>query len=160
MPLRLEDPVYNQLVSFATVWAAVLCSLIASVTLLRGLLRIVFAVPLGLLSVGYVGALSLSTIAGGPLTGYEVLSRVEFPHSAVVAYRTNGGATTDFGVRVWHTMRLVPGVILARQLHSGYHEYAASLEIIAPHSVRATINGGRPPNDYVKEYRLRRFVVL
>ena len=40
---------------------------------------------------------------------------------SVMAYRTNGGATTDFGVVVRQEKEIVPGVLLVKQLYSKNH---------------------------------------
>ena len=41
---------------------------------------------------------------------------------SVMAYRTNGGATTDFGVVVRQEKEIVPGVLLVKQFYSKNHQ--------------------------------------
>jgi hypothetical protein len=73
-------------------------------------------------------------------------------HSTVIAYRTNGGATIDYGITIVQEMPVVAGIVLAKDLHNGYHEYAASLKVTGPDSILAIID-----ND-PKEFRVRPFV--
>jgi hypothetical protein len=47
----------------------------------------------------------LSMIAGGPIVAFEILDSVQLQHSKVVAYRLNGGATTDYAIRVSQELR-------------------------------------------------------
>ena len=81
------------------------------------------------------------------MIGYEVVDAVRLQRSRVVAYRTNGGATTDFGIRITHEMPVLPGVILVRDLHKGSHESTAALKVLRPGIVEATINK-RVPVEY------------
>jgi hypothetical protein len=73
-------------------------------------------------------------------------------HSTVIAYRTNGGATPDYGIIVTQEMPVVAGIVLAKDLHRGYHEYAAILKVTEPDSILAIID------NTPKKFRVRPFI--
>ncbi len=50
-------------------------------------------------------------------------------------------------------MVIFPGIVLVKDLHEGYHEDSATLKVVRPGVVAATINDGDPV-----EYRIRPFV--
>src|SRR6476660_5527267 len=93
----------------------------------------------------------LSMVAGGPIVGYEVLDTVQLQHSTVVASRLNGGRYHRLRNQSVARAPIFPGVVVARDLHNGYHEYAASLKALSQ-SVVVTIN------DVATEYSVRPFV--
>jgi len=141
-PLHATDPTVDQVVWILAVLGLFVGPGVASGTLLRRRWqRILVSSLFGLLAALYALGLMLSLVAGGPITGYETLDTLELPNSSVVAYRTNGGATTDFGIRIVQQIRIVPGIVLARELHHGYHEHEASLEAAGPDAVLVTIDG-------------------
>ena len=94
----------------------------------------------------------VSMIAGGPILGYEILDSVQLPHSKVTVYRTNGGATTDFGIEIVQEMSVFPYIVLVKDLHNGYHENTATVKTTRPGWVVAVINGK------TTEYRVRSFI--
>ncbi len=160
-PLRFESPDFHQIASLATIGMVLGCLLVASISLPeRALVRLTLSLPLGLAAFMYPIALLLSMVAGGPIAGYELITAVQFQNSGVVAYRVNAGANVAFRIRVFHSMRLVPGIALVRTLHDRTHESEIALQMIGPNSVQATIRGGRPYTEYVETYRLRRFVIF
>jgi hypothetical protein len=161
LPLRVSDPSLNQAIAVSTVWAVLVGSCLAGAILpRRNWVRITSAAPPGILAVGYPLLPFVSLVGGGPLRGYEVLDSIKLPASEVVAYRTNGGATTDYQILISHLMPIILGVLLVRDLHRGNHEYSAALALTESGTIRATIEGGRPITEYVNEYRLRRYVVF
>lgn len=161
VPLRFEALRLNEIVSLCVAWSVLLALSAAAATLPRRVwIRVVLSAPIALSAVAYPAILMLSMMAGGPLSGYELVARADLPHSAVVAYKVNAGATVDSCVRVYHTKKILPGIVLSRILHNGYHEYEIQLRLTARDSVEATIRGGLPMREYVEEYRLRPFVIL
>jgi len=152
-PLRLADPVHDQFLSLLLVWVSLLGLAVASACLVKRLwARVLATAAPGLLAVLYPLGLMLSLVAGGPIEGYERLASLDLEHSTIVAYRINGGATTDFGVRVVQELRVLPGIVLARDLHRGYHERSATLRATGGASVLVTID------EKAKEYPVRPFV--
>ena len=41
----------------------------------------------------------------------------------IVVYRSDGGATTDFGIDIVKEKKLIPGVVIIKGLYSTYHQY-------------------------------------
>ncbi len=156
LPLRVSKPEINELVALGTLEVAFVAAGIACLTLFHRLwARILGAAPFAILAVLYPGILALSMVGGGPLTGHEVVASVPLKGTRVVAYRLNGGATTDYSIRITHELPILPGIIVARELHREYHGYSASLTVPGPDLVSVSINDGKP-----KEHALRRYVVF
>jgi hypothetical protein len=55
---------------------------------------------------------------------FDQFAETHWKGSRVCFYRINGGATTDFGVEIRQERRLIPGVLLVRQLDDFYHCYS------------------------------------
>ena len=92
-------------------------------------------------------------------TGYrpfDPISTVAVNGTQVVAYRTDGGATTDFGIVVRQQQRLMPGLLVVRNLYSEYHAYDARLEVAGPAAVRVIMDRA----DGELTFSVRRFVGL
>ncbi len=156
LPLRVAKPEANQLVALGTLEMAFIAGGIACLTLFhRGWARLLGAAPFAILAVLYPGILVLSMVGGGPLTGHEVVASVPLKGTRVVAYRLNGGATTDYSIRITHELPILPGIIVARDLHREPHGREASLTVTKPDLVSVSINGGKP-----RELELRRYVVF
>lgn len=83
---------------------------------------------------------------------FERVGQLRLPHSAVAAYRTNGGATTDFGIVVRQEREIVPGaLLLVRRVYGRYHAHDAALASAGPGRVRVHVPayGESPPVDTV-----------
>jgi hypothetical protein len=89
---------------------------------------------------------------GGPFVGYEAIASLELRNSRVVAYRVNGGATTDYAIMIVQELPVFPGIVLIKDLHHGYHEYNATLKPGEVNGVIVSIDGK------ASEYRVRSFV--
>ena len=110
------------------------------------------SLPFFLVALVFPLLLLVSMVAGGPVAGFEVLDSLELQHSRVVAYRINGGATTDYAIKIVQELPVFPGIVLAKDLHNGYHEYSATLRPAKVNSVLVIINGA------ASEYTVRNFV--
>ena len=77
--------------------------------LVMGALLVMLAIPLG---VGAVGCAALAVPAD---YSFERRQSVPTDVGAIAVYRTNGGATTAFGIVVRQECRVLPGVVLVRQ---------------------------------------------
>jgi ABC-type transport system involved in multi-copper enzyme maturation permease subunit len=142
LPFRLVDPETHQLFELISLWFIFACLLISAPCLLNRIwLRIISAIPFALCVFGYPILIVLSSIAGGPISGYELLDELQLSHSKVVAYRINGGATTDFRIKIVQEMKVLPNIVLTRTLHDGYHEYEASLKTAANNLVITCVDG-------------------
>jgi hypothetical protein len=153
LPVRVANPELNQIVTLLSFWAVLIGLAIACACLPnRTWIRILGALPFSLLALAFPVLIFLSMVGGGPISGYEILDSVKLDHSTVIAYRTNGGATTDYGITIVQEMPVVAGIVLAKDLHSGYHEYAAILKVTGPDSILAIIDNNP------KEFRVRPFI--
>ncbi|MEP6809256.1 MAG: hypothetical protein ABI992_03365 [Chthoniobacterales bacterium] len=71
----------------------------------------------------------------------QLLRKVAMDRTEVVAYRTNGGATTDYGILVQQELPLFCGLRLVRVLENRGNQYDAMLEVQGRDSVRVTLFG-------------------
>ena len=85
---------------------------------------------------------------------FDPISSVAANGTQIVAYRTDGGATTDFGIVVRQQRRLVPGLLVVRDLYREYHAHDAHLELAGPNSVRVVMDRA----DGTLTFPVRRFV--
>ena len=56
----------------------------------------------------------------------------------VRAFQTDGGATTDYGLWVRQERRIIPGLLLVRDLHNANHACGGRLATVAPGVIRVT----------------------
>lgn len=54
--------------------------------------------------------------------GFEQIKSLSLDNSDIVAYRTNGGATTSFGILVRQEKNIVPGIKLVKNVYSQDHK--------------------------------------
>jgi len=145
LPLRLANPELNQATGLGVAWLVIIAFGLAGLILPeRTWARLACSIPFAVLAFFYFAGLILSMVGGGPLSGYELVDSTVLPHSTVKAYRINGGATTDYAIRITHEMTILPGIVVARDLHRGPHGSTASLTQSTPGTVTVTINSGRP----------------
>jgi hypothetical protein len=71
------------------------------------------------------------------------------PRGSVVVYRTDGGATTSFGIVVRLQCTLIPGVLVVRELENRYPALEGRVEQLDSAKVRIIIpsyrDDGTPP---------------
>jgi hypothetical protein len=152
LPFRVANPELNQIVTLFSLWFVLICLCLACACLPnRKWIRIIGSIPFAICAVLLPLALVITMVGGGPITGYEILDSLELPHSTIIAYRTNGGATTDYGIRIVQEMSVFPGLVFAKNLHDGYHEHTATLKALQPDSVQAIINE-KPIEFYIRPY--------
>jgi hypothetical protein len=101
LPLRLWNLALNHIFALASIWGTFVCFGVAGVCLprrwwLKAIAGAPFFIGAALFSMLLVG----SMVAGGPFIDSKVVDSVTLPHSRVVAYVYDGGATTDFSVKV------------------------------------------------------------
>jgi hypothetical protein len=78
------------------------------------------------------------TISSGVHHSFELRGSLALGPARVRVYRTNCGATCDYGVVIRHERPVLPGVLLVRELGSWYHAGAAELAA-DPAGVRAVV---------------------
>lgn len=96
---------------------------------------IVVSAPLMLLA-------ALDLAFGG--VAHDPIDHVAVGGTRVVVYRTDGGATTAYGILVRQEREILPGVIRVAELTSAYRAAHARVELLDSHHVRVTIEGRRP----------------
>ena len=102
---------------------------------------LVVITPAALLGLGlaFAGFMCAASVASdGADRSFERQESVATPKGEVVAYRTNGGATTSFGIVVRQECLLLPGLMVVRQLGGEYPAEKAVLLWSGGGTVRAT----------------------
>ncbi len=66
-------------------------------------------------------AISVLAYQNGHDLSFEHFGETPWRGSYVRFYRTNGGATTDYGVVIRHETTLLPGILIVRNVDSWYH---------------------------------------
>lgn len=54
--------------------------------------------------------------------GFEQIKSLSLENSDIVAYRTNGGATTSFGILVRQEKNIIPGIKLVKRIYGQDHK--------------------------------------
>ncbi len=85
----------------------------------------------------------------------EKIDNIDMKYSNVSIYRTNGGATTDFGIVVRQEKNIFPGIVLVKDLYNKYHMVEASSQVIDEDTIFITITVQQTDE---KEFTLKRFV--
>lgn len=141
--LRFATPAANS-VAFAATLALPWAALALAQPVLRGWRRVAhFAAlaPLLLytLPLGTCAAMDAAdTLSRGVDYSFEPRGALALGPSRVRVYRTDCGATCDFGVVIRHERPVLPGVLLVREMESWSHAGAADLAA-SPGGVRAII---------------------
>ena len=114
----------------------------------RGLRRVVAvlaSVPLLLMAVPGAMILPVGAFMGAGLED-ERLQTIATGWSRVTVYRTNGGATTAFGITVRQECPVLPGVLVVHQLAHEYPAHDVAVQFLEPRHVRLSfpVHGVRP----------------
>lgn len=82
---------------------------------------------------------------------------VTLPAGHLAIYRTNGGATTSFGIAVRQECRILPGLLRVRDVWDAYPAYEVRTQVLAPDRVQfsSPAYGDRPPGEIVEEVSLK-----
>jgi hypothetical protein len=89
-------------------------------------------VAFSLLLASFTGSCYQDTRATGVDSSFEPIASLPLSRSQLRVYCTNGGATTDFGIVVRHEMRLLPGLLLVRNVFGEYHTTEAACCRLSP----------------------------
>lgn len=131
----------------------------------RGTIRwvgLVLTLPFAVLSIIYVlGSLACGSMViddGGIDYSFERITIEPVGDGTnIVGYRTNGGATTDFGMVIRHEWEPVPGLLIVRDLFDKYH--ANGVDVVFEDSSYVDLSLGwdsdnsQPYNARIKLYR-------
>jgi hypothetical protein len=88
---------------------------------------LLFTLPLGTCALLTAGAAT----PRGVDPSFEPRHTLDIGPSRVRVYRTNCGATCDFGVVVRHERPLAPGLLVVREVGNWYHAYDATVRPVA-----------------------------
>lgn len=152
-PLNLTNLTTDHILVVLFVWVILVSLGVACICLVkRNWLGFSLSIPFFLAAAAYLFLLLVSMIGGGPFIVYEEIDSLELRHSRVVAYRTNGGATVDFGIAVVQEMPIVPGIMLTKHLHDQSDTSSATLDLTTDNSILVKID------DTTTEYIVHDFV--
>lgn len=155
--IRLVSPIANDLFFLLSIPLILLSQLVMCLFMKRRTLQIsgglFFAVLLSL----YSCVILLSLIAGGPFTSFELMDSAQMQKTRVTAYRVNAGTTTDYSVVVRQEMSIFPGLLLVKNLHSGYREYDAKLnQALEDNTITLIIDTTNGPTQ--EKHQLKKFI--
>jgi hypothetical protein len=162
--VRLASPALNDLVGFAlglgVPWLTVVAifriggwwSKAAAIVAVLPLLLYTFVFLFGALMTGFA-------YKNGRDLSFDRFAETPWKGSDVRFYRTDGGATTDFGVVIRQERTLFPGVLLVRRVDDFYPCY--SLDALSTDygiTITDKLSDCRSFPDELRTYRLKRFV--
>jgi hypothetical protein len=159
--IRFTSPTLNALVllaAFVLPWIALVCATRFPSLWARGAAMVVLA-PLLLYTAffGFFLVLNLvDLVKDGRDPSFAPLAAVAMDGYRVGLYRTNGGATTSFGVAVRQERQLAPGLLLVRQLHGFYPASEARYEVLARDRIRVSVPEYTPDRPETAESRVYR----
>jgi hypothetical protein len=108
----------------------------------RRALAMALCLPAIVVSAPLMFLATLDLAFGG--VAHDPIGRVAVGDSRVVVYRTDGGATTAFGILVRQEHEILPGVLRVAELASAYRAAHARVEVLDRDHVRLTVEGRRP----------------
>jgi len=89
---------------------------------------------------GFLGLCSSATTVAVVVNGFDAsyayLHSVRRTNDRLALYRTNGGATTDWGVVVRQEEFILPGVVRVKRVHDYYHCYEAEITQLDEQRIR------------------------
>jgi hypothetical protein len=111
---------------------------------------------------GFAGSCSIidcETMGRGKDPSFEPIEEVPVSAGRLVVYRTNGGATTSFGIAVRQECQLLPGLRRVRPVWGLYPAYSARIRVLAPDRVAFSSPPyeDRRPKETVEEVKLAPF---
>lgn len=112
-------------------------------------------------TMGLMTALTLYDVAkNGEDYSFKQVHTVELPHSRVRVYRTNGGATTSFGIVVRQERPLIPGLVVTKNVYAAYPAYDAEVTAVEPNKITISVPPYRPnePSSRPESIQLKPFV--
>jgi len=140
--LRFTAPALN----YAALIVGLLCSWALVVVVLRLPVRSVGKLLIAPLPSVWAAGCSLfalfttlglfSLVIDGVDGSFEPIGVHDFGGQRLVAYRTNGGATTSFGIVVRQELPIIPGVMLARSVYTVYPGHDVSISRVDERTFR------------------------
>jgi len=90
-------------------------------------------------------------IVHGTDPGFEYLHSTQLSRSRVAAYRTNGGATTSFGIVVRHEKPILPGVYRVEEIFHSYPAFEADVTVVGENEVKISVPPYGPARQLVRQ---------
>lgn len=72
---------------------------------------------------------------------FENIYEIGYEKSKIVVYRTDGGATVDFGIVVRKEKEILPGILYCHELFDQYHMDTVGIRLINDHSLEISDDG-------------------
>lgn len=96
----------------------------------------------------------------GQDSSFEPIAEAAANGSLIRLYRTNGGATTSFGIAVWQVRAILPGLLIVRPLSGFYPANDGSIDVVDAEHVRIRVPpyGSDRSSEDEAVYRVRRWV--
>ncbi|MGF7397821.1 DUF5412 family protein [Thermoanaerobacterium thermosaccharolyticum] len=101
------------------------------VKIMNSVISIIFSL-IGAL-VAFIILIGIFTV--NPNEAFMLIQKVQINSNFIVVYRTNGGATTDYGIVVRQEKEIVKGVLLVKDLYRKYHMYDVSIKKLGDNKV-------------------------
>ncbi|WKV09992.2 hypothetical protein Q2T46_06050 [Thermoanaerobacterium sp. CMT5567-10] len=95
----------------------------------------VFSIILILISTTITAIILFATFTLNVNEAFMPIHNIRFESSSVVVYRTNYGATTDFGITVRQEKEVIKGVLLVKNLLRKDHVYDISVKKLSDNAV-------------------------
>jgi hypothetical protein len=152
-----ESPIVNELL-YILFWVAILFLFIESLSLKNLFARILLSILFGIVAlIGFVfvffSAFEIINLATSDKNlSFECIHQINYQNENIKVYRTNGGATTDFGIVVRSERKILPGILLVNEFIHSYPMDTVSLEV-ANNSILKILNT-RENNSLLKQVNL------
>ncbi len=123
-------------VTIALVWAAVFCLL---------------TLPMFLIGINFI-----DIVTKGIDPSFEFLKEATNQNHRVRFYRTNGGATTAYGIVARVESKILPGLVWTKKIYSEYRQENVDFEWLDEHTIKIFIpaDADNPSDREVKVVRL------
>ena len=83
----------------------------------------------GLITLGLIVNLCIFFVSEKTFANSEPIECISLENSRIVQYVTGGGATNANSVVIFQEMRLLPGIIMFRELHNEYNEIFVEMKL-------------------------------
>ena len=134
LPIRLENINLNEVFSqFNLLYIAIGVGICSKVLIKKVWLNLLISIPSfiasGLIFLGLILELLFFIGGGKSLRNYKPIECISLENSRVVQYVIGGGATVDNSVIIDQEMRLLPGLIMHKQLYYEYKEIYVEMKL-------------------------------
>lgn len=162
--VRFDFPILNAW--FSLIWVFLPLLIIVLLFLIpvcwTRILAMIFVVPLLYFMIFFGAIVSFnffSILKEGRDYSFEKIETVQYRGYRVSLYRTNGGATTDFGIQARQEIEIIPGLLIVRRIAMFYPAYSAHSQRMGKNKVLLIVQPyGLEQKGTSRTFVLRRFV--